>query len=490
MGTDVDEVLAYQTPKVVKIKDRLLGVLKTIFVVCIFCYVVIFQLFYKGSHLRMESLSGVARVQLQHPTKLCNPMNVKCASNYTSMEKLPYCSQYKGGDASLVQRTCKYFDALDVLIPMDDGYLIPSFIQSYRQVQSCTPNAENHYRCKNKYTYLDSEGRKQKEPGRAKPVNETFVADIESFTLLIDHSFRITTGSVEYDDHKMQGYWLDCSHKQWTTNSTWLASAEECNKRPIICMHKDCKKLGLIVREEQEAASLLGMFGAHSKHVSARRKLRRSHYLGVGTGNLSQDTGRPKMQKKSAGDIYALAPGDVLSLRTLYAMAGRSLDDMWYDAEKEANVTTRQRGTVLVVDIHYSNMKPWTIFRPKDPPEYVISVSSQPVEKYKNMKAVESADSKDRELIVSYGTLVVVRSSGTIGVFSMINALIVVSTSLGLLAVASVITELLAFNVLPMREDYAKAKFEETEDFNAKRMKSDAESAEALTSEVGNRVDS
>merc|ERR1719263_1784944 len=133
-------------------------------------------------------------------------------------------------------------------------------------------------------------------------------------------------------------------------------------------------------------------------------------------------------------------------------MAGRSLDDVWYDPSDKVNMTTRLRGTVLVVNIHYNNMRPWTLFRPKDPPEYVISVTSRPVQKYKNMKAVVSADKESRKVTVSYGTLVIVQSSGTIGIFSMIHMLIVVSTSLGLLAAATAITDVLALYVLPLRE--------------------------------------
>jgi len=155
----------------------------------------------------------------------------------------------------------------------------------------------------------------------------------------------------------------------------------------------------------------------------------------------------------------------IFSISTLYAMAGRKLDDWWFDNSSKVNKTTRQRGTVLVVDIHYNNLKPWTFFTPQNPPEYEISVTSRPVEKYKYMQAIEGAG-KSRQLKVAYGTLVIVQSSGTIGVFRMIHMLIVLSTSMGLLAVASVMTDLLAIYVLPLKDEYSKAKYQDTADFH------------------------
>merc|ERR1719440_2276253 len=104
---------------------------------------------------------------------------------------------------------------------MDGGYFIPSFIEVYDQLHECKPNPKNNYKCDRKYQFADENGKAQDGPGRAKPKGEYFVADVEDFTLLIDHSFRAETGAVEYDDYKMQGFWLDCSNKEWTRNSTW-----------------------------------------------------------------------------------------------------------------------------------------------------------------------------------------------------------------------------------------------------------------------------
>lgn len=488
MGADVDDVLAYETPKVVRIRDRHLGVLKYVFVLCIFMYVIVWQLLYKGSHLQMDRLSGVARMQLQHPTKSCNPMNVACAANYTSLQQLPYCGQYNGTSASPVQRKCAYFDALELLQPLDAGYLIPTFIQSYSQVQGCIPNETNHHNCERLYDFVDAQEQPQKTPGRARPIKEEFVGDIEDFSVLIDHSFRVDTGSIEYDDRQMQGYWLDCSQKEkpWSVNDTWLSTdpltpEDGCVKKPIVCRHRDCKQLGMITDDMLNGAqaSMLAL----SAHKHARQRFRRRRHSKIGVDNasvvgnslqvdgildpsLEHDVGPASLTDLEHRDVYSLASGDVLSLGTLYSMAGRSLDDVWYDQSDKVNMTTRLRGTVLVVNIHYNNMRPWTLFRPKDPPEYVISVTSRPVQKYKNMKAMVSADKESRKVTVSYGTLVIVQSSGTIGIFSMIHMLIVVSTSLGLLAAATVVTDIFAIYVMPMRDRYYNAKFEETEDFS------------------------
>lgn len=481
MGQDVDEMLAYETPKVVRIRDRTLGVLKYSFVFIIFCYVFVWQLMFKGAHFQMDTLSGVARMQLQHPVKQCNPMDLDCSANFTSLQRLSYCSQYIGKkNASIDQEECKYFDALDLLTPMDGGQLIPSFIETYDQLQTCTPNARNHFKCSKKYAFVDKKGNIQKGPGRAKPKRQSYVADIESFTLLIDHSFRVETGAVEYDDYNMQGYWLDCSKKRWTLNSTWLTTASECEKKPIACLHKDCKRMGMVTGSKSIAPTGPRQKARKAGRSAALKKSGRSLLqVGVSTSTLSGSGSQGAATGPAdAHEVYSLKTGDVLSLRTLYAMAGRSLDDLWFDPSTKANMTSRKRGTVLVVNIHYNNLQPFTLFRPMDPPEYVISVTSRPVEKYKQMKASQVGD-KTRELTVAYGTLIIVQSSGTIGVFRMIHMLIVVSTSLGLLAAAGVVTDVFALYVLPMRDEYNKAKFQETADMHDLYVKREEEEAEA-----------
>jgi hypothetical protein len=473
-GKDVDEVLAYQTPKVVVIKDRTLGILKFIFMGIIFFYVVIWQVLYKGSHFQMDQLSGVARIQLQQPVRSCNPMDLPCKSDYTSLAKLPYCSQYKGKNASVIQRDCRYFDALDLLTPLDAGYLVPSFIQQYDQKTGCKPTKRNNYKCDNAYEFVDDSGNVQTGSERAKPTGEFFVADIEDFTLLIDHPFRSNSGTVEYDDYKMQGYWLDCSDNDWSKNSTWLTTAKDCQKKPIICKHKECEKMGMVTSESDKSSNAPGQEeGTKEKAPRKRRKRSLQQTVLLGAVATAADKHEDFLEANefagteelSDSDVFSLADGDVMSIRTLYAMAGRSLDDWWYDPYDKVNKSLRKRGTVLVINIHYNNMKPFTIFKPRDPPEYTISVTSRPVDKFKNMK-ITDADGKKRELTVSYGTLVIVQSTGTIGIFQLIHMLIVFSSSLGLLAAASVITEVLAFNVLPLRSEYAKAKFQETEDFH------------------------
>lgn len=519
MGQDVDEWLAYDTPKVVRIRDRSLGALKYIFMFVIFCYVFVFQLAYKGAHFQLDQLSGLARVQLQHPVKSkCNPMDVGCSANYSSLQELPYCKQYVANNTSpvddilmhRVQRDCKYFDALDLLKPIDSGYLVPSFIETYDQVPSCKPSAENNFACDNKYEFVDDEGNVQKGSGRAKPKGSYFVADVEDFTLLIDHSFKVETGAVEYDDHKMQGYWMDCSALHQNHNilgkltdikedlkdlkSTLLSDGPECVKRPITCVHDECEKLGMVMPPKESAKpKVVSKLQTRSKGSSngSHVLLQTRSVVGV-----KKERHRLESDLMEAGDeealarfsgpdgvlrtpeVFSISSGDVLSIRTLYAMAGRSLDDWWYDSSANVNRTVRQRGTVLVVNIHYNNLKPWTLFRTQDPAEYEISVTARPVDKYKSFKVTEGSNDI-REMTVAYGTLIIVQSSGSIGVFRMIHMLIVVSTSAGLMAAASVLTDVLALYVMPMSEEYNKAKYQETADIHDMYAQQEADAAQA-----------
>jgi len=276
----------------------------------------------------------------------------------------------------------------------------------------------------------------------------------------------------------------------------------DCQKKPIICLHKDCSKMGMAtapagkappprdsarnVKKQLLRQSAVGTLSARG--TSMMQTAFSSKAVEIGAAQMAADSREALevdaaqltefLSTSSETDIYSLRSGDVFSIRTLYAMAGRNLDDEWHSPEKNKTLTTRKRGTVLVVNIHYNNLKPWTLYNTMDPPEYVISVTSRPVEKYKQIMAVESSN-KARELRVAYGTLLIVQSSGTIGVFRMIHMLIVVSTSLGLLAAASAVTDILALYVLPMRDEYNKAKFQDTEDFHDLYLKREEEETTA-----------
>lgn len=92
-------MIAYETVKVVAIRDFRLASLRYLFVVVISAYVVIFELLGSGGYLTASSTVGVVRFSLQHPTLSdCDPSERNCRNDFAPLNELPYCRQYDSND--------------------------------------------------------------------------------------------------------------------------------------------------------------------------------------------------------------------------------------------------------------------------------------------------------------------------------------------------------------------------------------------------------
>jgi len=486
-GKDVDTLFAYSTPHVGVIKDRSLGLMKMSLMLCIFIYIVIFNIFYKGNHFKIENVNGIARLQLQQPTRDCNPMYVDCRSNFSSLEALPYCKQYSGAEPLNAVSECKYFDSLELPIQTPNGILLPTYKEHFEQTRLCSPSAENGFTCDRKYGFIGKDGEVQSGHHMATSEGSFYVADFEDFTLLFDHSFRTPSG-LQFDDFKMQGYWMDCHGLGGMTSGKGkidhlshvvedkLKSREtsECVKRPIACNHKMCKDLHMKEtvfqdRTEKQNPSLMAfMRGSRTEEAIAVADANAAIAAGEAAAD-SYDASLGSVSNALALDmeprVEAIKYGDVMSLGTMLAMADRSLDEEWKKGGDGEWQSLRSRGGALVVEIEYHNMVPWTVLHPQDPPEYTLSVSSRPVYKYKEF-TVEKKPDGGRSVQEDYGILVIVRQSGQLGVLDITKLLIVMTTSLGLLAVSNTLTDLIAFNLMPKKDEYKKFKFTESDDFH------------------------
>ena len=225
-GTDVDDIFAYATPRVTKIKDRSLGLLKLFLMICIFLYIGIWSIWIKGEHFRKEEPYGMYRLQWQQPVMSCNPLDLDCQSNYTDATELPYCSQYTGSAPASVVHRCAFKDAVELPVQLPDATLIPSRIQQFKQKRACEAGATS---CPLKYAFVDADDNVQTGTGEAAPVDNFFVADVGRFTVLIDHSFQTESNSMSYDDYKMQGKYRVCNKE-----------GDECTEHKIKCVHSGC----------------------------------------------------------------------------------------------------------------------------------------------------------------------------------------------------------------------------------------------------------
>jgi hypothetical protein len=140
----------------------------------------------------------------------------------------------------------------------------------------------------------------------------------------------------------------------------------------------------------------------------------------------------------------------------------------------------------VVVKIAYDNTRPWGA---SGDPGYVYELSAIPHTSYKS-ESIHWADrpapppahdsltsstgnrGKVRQVVDLHGILFVVEFGGRFGAFNTTTLLLLLTTSLSLLAVAGLVTEYIMLYLLKQRRLYSRAKYEEhaKSDFQSGRL--------------------
>jgi len=389
-GIDTHQLFQYETPTITVIKHRPLGLTRMMLLFGIFLYIVVYSMLYQGSHFKINDVSGMNRLQWQEPVMQCNPMDIDCSANFTDLKDLPYCESYTGKHPATEQFRCGYFEAWELPITMPGAVLLPTKFAKYNQVEVCDIHVES---CSRKYKFVDDDGNEQTGEGKAEPVYGSFVANVEDFTLMIDHNFRTTSGSQAHDDDVMQGYFETCD-----------VSGDNCTKLKIKCVKGRCKDF--------------------------------------------PSDGEPEPDFPDAP--FSIDDGDVFSVRRLLSMAGITMEDLVGEG------TRRSRGFAIVVDITYDNSLPFSFYSVKDPPEYTFSVSTRDFDEFKH-SFVYSKKGKERSLMKAYGMDIRLIQGGEIREFDVVTCLVMLTATLTLLALADTATNFLALNCMPNKEEYREA---------------------------------
>ena len=108
---DWDELLAYPTIKVVKVRDRYLGGIRYFMLLLIFAYIVGYVLIYDRGYYECETPTGAIELSLKKPDGYLYPWNYS------------YCIQYanitKQKNDIIDPLYCQIVDASDVYVPVD-----------------------------------------------------------------------------------------------------------------------------------------------------------------------------------------------------------------------------------------------------------------------------------------------------------------------------------------------------------------------------------
>eukprot|EP00300_Choanocystis_sp_HF-7_P023946 c25338_g1_i1.p1 GENE.c25338_g1_i1~~c25338_g1_i1.p1 ORF type:complete len:417 (+),score=93.99 c25338_g1_i1:32-1252(+) len=107
---DPDDVFAYDTIKVVRIRDRQLGLLHHFFQFGILLYIVFYVMIVGHGYLKYDQPVGVIRAGIQQ----C-PTGASCTSD---LRQLPYCTENNTGIAPL---PCRLYDEQEICYPIGQG---------------------------------------------------------------------------------------------------------------------------------------------------------------------------------------------------------------------------------------------------------------------------------------------------------------------------------------------------------------------------------
>mmetsp|Transcript_110445 Transcript_110445/g.235944 ORF Transcript_110445/g.235944 Transcript_110445/m.235944 type:complete len:662 (-) Transcript_110445:53-2038(-) len=414
LGADLDDVFSYSTSKVVRIRDRKLGIMHRFLILLIVSYVGLYQLMWKCRHMTTGRVHGSSRITLQRPTKdHCNPLHSSCDAELSDIHELPYCTEYKGNDpvAKSAQLPCEYFDEQmwNYGPGGSNSVLLPTVYRNITQHLSSTPQ-------KNPWTFSEA------DHGPA-----VYIADIEDFTLLFDHSFISRDVGMKGMAEDFQAYWEDRSTgDDHTSHHTRTAV-------PSPCAGHACWKQ---------------------------------------TGREDVRPGEGKYKS-----LVSIGVGDVISIRDLLRLVGKPnyLDDLGTITGSEK--TRREEGGVLLIDVFYENAwaSPGSWFKA------TLGIGGQPrrdIIKYTykaqlvNSKTfkhtyIERHNNQQRVLHDFHGLHIVVSIQGNLVAFvEWDKLLLVVTTSLTLLAVASLATDFVATKLLPLKVKFKVLKEQPTEDFS------------------------
>lgn len=406
----MDDVFAYSTTKQIKIRDARLGLLHYSLMFFITVYIVVYQLICKLGYLRFAAASSTVRLTLQEPTlNGCNPNDSNCKDNFIPLGQLPYCCAQNSSCTSASDGSCRcdyrksfknynctWLGGDDAATVQESAIMVTTFTHEYTLTRN--PGCFTSYPAGNNScdkVWLVQDGPK------------TFTADIEAYTILIDHS--VASPGVSLTSREMDGFLYVGAASGSPTNAQKARQDALCQSDP--------------------------------------------------TAVDAPLDGSPT----SKSPCY-VAPGkvdglDFFKVEKLLAAAGVSLEEESYPGSGHS---ARYDGLVMNLIIEYSNTERWKGIRPVS---YVYVLSEIPQSTYKLAALLPGSSQQERVKKDMHGVLFEVRPGGSLAVFDFTQLLLQLTTSLTLLAMATVGVNILAQNVLRLRHYYSEAMHDDTSHF-------------------------
>eukprot|EP00931_Biecheleriopsis_adriatica_P116369 TRINITY_DN92008_c0_g1_i1.p1 TRINITY_DN92008_c0_g1~~TRINITY_DN92008_c0_g1_i1.p1 ORF type:complete len:425 (-),score=39.97 TRINITY_DN92008_c0_g1_i1:36-1310(-) len=403
MGQRSDSVCndycGYYTPVNAHVLDWRLGASYYCLLLVVLLYVFVYNIWYKGEFVITEAPIGSLRISVRSPTydpasnaSGCNELKRGCESNLRPLNELSYCSQSWNGGApspSTDVLECTYWDAMQAVLGDGSDVMIPTRVVEYKQESLCQPLGNPSV----------TSCRQLWAEAPASNVQEFYIADVESFTLLLDHKALAPNLGVEITPDEWQG-------------ALRTRSSKLCATYP-----------------------------------------RRSKYEPVPGQALTPSSQPPCWILPN--ETFPPSGLQIFTMGTLLEAAGVDLDGP--SLEPGSHHTVRYEGIEIVLMIEYSNFAPWS-FVPRE--RFRFEVNAMHRSSAKRMTEMPGPDGS-RTVRNNHGIEISVIQTGKIGKFSAFSLLVTLTTALTMIAVASFSVDTIATYFLPEKDHFVRGKYPE-----------------------------
>eukprot|EP00040_Diaphanoeca_grandis_P024883 m.137380 g.137380 ORF g.137380 m.137380 type:complete len:482 (+) comp29918_c0_seq1:211-1656(+) len=406
-GMSTDSLCAYQSVKVVSIKDRRLGCLKYFLFFLMAMLVGGYHLIYQCLYLKFEAPVGTVRFSLREPTvNNCDPIKTpSCLNIVPSIKSLPYCEQStapsrynnntntSGCAANGLSPGCRciIWDSIEAKNVQDRSVLVTTRVLATYQNRTAQDDCVDST-CTHIWTDVQS--------------TDNFIGGIDNFTLQLDHTVQSDAIENPFSAKSMQG-------------SLRVAKGGAL-----------CKTYGSVSDIDSTC------------HV----KCKKYNPQASETENLTVDPDWPCKVGPTGLDYF--------SIGTLLEAAEVTLEDS-SDPDK---YSYRQYGMVVQVDISYRNWKNW--IGTFGSPTYDYNLRVVPGSSYK-FESATYPDDQTRLVKTKFGIRLAVLQTGQLGVFSFATMMIEATTMITYLALATLVVDFLATSVLKQKVSYRPAKIQD-----------------------------
>merc|ERR1719316_351489 len=487
MGQDSDAVLAYTTPKVVWVRDRYVGACYYLLMMLAMCWVLIGQILWRNEHFQLKDVKGVPRMWITHPTyNQCDPNLEGCMADYKPLSQLPYCNEYAGSGMVKKPADCIFADKHTILPDglFDSKVFIPTSVVLISEHRHCRPSSANGYACEAEYI--------QDWSGRESYIDNSemsFYADVEDYVVQFTSTYH--RDDIQGTSLNHPGFYYKCYDEREVKDRFWEDRVKEvswcedqkrmsfecapgaaCNKErarspPTLNVHQKVSgdaffnangidEGGMFMQTPGSVPGAAGRRLRRPAASKAKESLQAVH---------SELNSTRKPSKRETPPVWASSWGDMFKISKLLELAHIDLD-------RDYNIdgmSSRMAGTILEVEVLYENLVPFLSSFGGNQVQYTYRIKEKklPYMSREYLAPVQPAEYPERRTIVYQGGILIVFTvAGSFGFFSIVYLLIMLTTSLALLATAHRMTDLFSIYAHPRRRNYFHLKYQVSPDFS------------------------